>query len=182
MHPVEVSHIAKTFGSVRAVDDVSFDVQHGEIFGLLGPNGAGKTTSLRVMLDIFKPDSGTVSILGGPMDEDKKERIGYMPEDRGLYQDAVLERCLVYLSALKGLARHVGGRIETKGVRQVQRPVEALTARELGRLVRAVENHRWGPEWLSLRNAALIAVTARAGLRVGEAVALDIGDVELNAR
>jgi ABC-2 type transport system ATP-binding protein len=103
MHPVEVSHIAKTFGSVRAVDDVSFDVHHGEIFGLLGPNGAGKTTSLRVMLDIFKPDNGTVSILGGPMDEAKKERIGYMPEDRGLYQDAVLERCLLYLSALKGL-------------------------------------------------------------------------------
>jgi ABC-2 type transport system ATP-binding protein len=103
MHPVEVSHIAKTFGNVRAVDDVSFDVQRGEVFGLLGPNGAGKTTSLRVMLDIFKPDSGTVSILGGPMGEDKKERIGYMPEDRGLYQDAVLERCLLYLSALKGL-------------------------------------------------------------------------------
>jgi ABC-2 type transport system ATP-binding protein len=104
MHPVRVSHIAKSFGNTRAVDDVSFEVQRGEIFGLLGPNGAGKTTTLRVMLDIFKPDRGTVSILGGPMSEEKKERIGYMPEERGLYQDIVLERCLVYLATLKGLS------------------------------------------------------------------------------
>jgi ABC-2 type transport system ATP-binding protein len=58
------------------------------------------------MLDIFKPDAGTVSVLGGPMNEDKKDRIGYMPEDRGLYQDIPLERCLVYLGTLKGLSRH----------------------------------------------------------------------------
>ena len=103
MNPVTVSHIAKSFGSTRAVDDVSFDVGRGEIFGLLGPNGAGKTTTIRVMLDIFKPERGAVSILGGPMSEEKKERIGYMPEERGLYQDILLERCLVYLGTLKGL-------------------------------------------------------------------------------
>jgi ABC-2 type transport system ATP-binding protein len=103
MHPVEVSHIAKSFGSTQAVADVSFAVEHGEIFGLLGPNGAGKTTTIRVMLDLFKPDRGEVSILGGPMTEEKKERIGYMPEERGLYQDISLERCLVYLGTLKGL-------------------------------------------------------------------------------
>jgi ABC-2 type transport system ATP-binding protein len=103
MHAVQISHIAKSFGNTRAVDDVSFDVGRGEIFGLLGPNGAGKTTTIRVMLDIFKPDRGAVSILGGPMSEEKKERIGYMPEERGLYQDIVLERCLVYLGTLKGL-------------------------------------------------------------------------------
>jgi len=104
MHAVEVSHISKTFGATRAVDDVSFGVEQGEIFGLLGPNGAGKTTSIRIMLDIFKPDSGTVSILDGPMTEAKKARIGYMPEERGLYQDVALERCLVYLGTLKGLS------------------------------------------------------------------------------
>jgi len=104
MHTVEVTHVAKRFGDTQAVDDVSFAVEPGEIFGLLGPNGAGKTTTIRLMLDVFKPDRGTVSILGGPMTEAKKERIGYMPEERGLYQDIVLERCLTYLGTLKGLS------------------------------------------------------------------------------
>ena len=100
---VELSHIVKSFGPVKAVDDVSFSLEKGELFGLLGPNGAGKTTSLRVMLDIFKPDRGSVAVLGGPMTEAKKDRIGYMPEERGLYQEIPLERCLAYLGALKGL-------------------------------------------------------------------------------
>jgi len=104
MHTVEVSHVAKSFGSTHAVVDVSFDVERGEIFGLLGPNGAGKTTTIRLMLDIFKPERGMVSILDGPMTEEKKDRIGYMPEDRGLYQDAPLERCLLYLASLKGIS------------------------------------------------------------------------------
>jgi len=101
---VELTHIKKSFGSVQAVVDVSFAVEKGELFGLLGPNGAGKTTSIRCMLDIFRPDSGSISILGGPMTEEKKNRIGYMPEDRGLYQDITLEHCLTYLASLKGLS------------------------------------------------------------------------------
>ena len=105
MNPIEVTHIAKAFGDTKAVVDVSFTVHPGEIFGLLGPNGAGKTTTIRIMLDIFKPDRGGVSILGGPMTEEKKERIGYMPEERGLYQDIALDRCLVYLATLKGLSK-----------------------------------------------------------------------------
>jgi len=103
MHTIQVSHVAKSYGETQAVADVSFVVERGEIFGLLGPNGAGKTTTIRLMLDIFKPDRGTVSILDGPMTEGKKERIGYMPEERGLYQDAPLERCLLYLASLKGV-------------------------------------------------------------------------------
>ena len=104
MHQVHVEHISKSFGNVEAVRDVDFEVGKGEIFGLLGPNGAGKTTTIRVMLDIFKPERGTVSILGGPMNEKKKDLIGYMPEERGLYQDIPLERCLIYLGTLKGLS------------------------------------------------------------------------------
>jgi ABC-2 type transport system ATP-binding protein len=110
MSIVELSHIVKSFGPVRAVDDVSFSLEKGELFGLLGPNGAGKTTSLRVMLDIFKPDRGSVTILDGPMSEAKKDRIGYMPEERGLYQDIPLERCLLYLGSLKGLSPSDGKR------------------------------------------------------------------------
>lgn len=104
MPSIEVKEISKKFGSLMAVDNVSFDVEPGEIFGLLGPNGAGKTTSLRIILDIFKPDSGTVSVLNGPMTESKKNLIGYLPEERGLYQDMQLDRCLVYLATLKGMA------------------------------------------------------------------------------
>lgn len=102
-HAVEVSQLSKRFGATQAVADVSFNVSHGEVFGLLGPNGAGKTTTIRLILDIFKPDQGRVTILGGPMTEAKKERIGYMPEERGLYQEMQLERCLVYLATLKGV-------------------------------------------------------------------------------
>ena len=104
MLTVEIDHISKTFGAVQAVDDVTFSVEKGEFFGLLGPNGAGKTTTIRILLDIFKADRGRVSVLGGPMTEEKKNRIGYMPEERGLYQDLPLERVLVYLASLKGLA------------------------------------------------------------------------------
>jgi len=101
---VEVTEIAKAFGSTHAVQDISFSVQQGEIFGLLGPNGAGKTTTIRIILDIFKADRGSVPLLGGPMTEAKKDLIGYMPEDRGLYQDIPLENCLLYLGRLKGLS------------------------------------------------------------------------------
>jgi ABC-2 type transport system ATP-binding protein len=104
MNAVEISHVAKSFGATRAVVDVSFIVKQGEIFGLLGPNGAGKTTTIRIMLDLFKPDRGSVLVLDGPMTEEKKDRIGYMPEERGLYQDSPLEQCLIYLATLKGLS------------------------------------------------------------------------------
>ncbi len=100
---VSVQSIRKQFGQVTAVADVSFAVEAGEIFALLGPNGAGKTTTIRMMLDIFKPDSGQISILGGPMSEAKKAQIGYMPEERGLYQEERLDRTLLYLAQLKGV-------------------------------------------------------------------------------
>jgi ABC-2 type transport system ATP-binding protein len=106
MKTVELINVSKSFGAVKAVDQVSFGVDKGEFFGLLGPNGAGKTTCIRVLLDIFKPDHGSVSILGGPMTEEKKNRVGYMPEERGLYQDIPLERALTYLSSLKGMSKH----------------------------------------------------------------------------
>ena len=104
MSTIAVENIAKRFGETQAVKDVSFEVHSGEIFGLLGPNGSGKTTSIRIILDIYQADSGKVSILGGPMTNEKLNHIGYLPEDRGLYQDVQLERCLTYFAALKGLS------------------------------------------------------------------------------
>ena len=102
---VSVSHLKKSFGPVQAVKDVSFEVYPGEIFGLLGPNGAGKTTTLRMMLDIFKPGGGEVTLFGGAMTEEQKNRIGYLPEERGLYKDMRLEATLLYLATLKGLTK-----------------------------------------------------------------------------
>jgi ABC-2 type transport system ATP-binding protein len=110
MPTIEIKNVSKSFGSNKVVDDVSFEVEDGEIFGLLGPNGAGKTTIIRILLDIFTPDSGTISILGSAMTEAKKDLIGYLPEERGLYQDIQLERCLVYLATLKGLSQVEAGK------------------------------------------------------------------------
>ena len=100
---INVTNITKSFGKVHAVKNLNFEVEQGEIFGLLGPNGAGKTTTIRMILDIFKPDKGEISILGGTMSEEKKNQIGYLPEERGLYQDIPLERCLTFLASLKGM-------------------------------------------------------------------------------
>lgn len=105
MATVHVKNIHKSFGAQLAVKDVSFEVSPGEIFGLLGPNGAGKTTTIRIVLDIYKSETGSVAVFGGPLTDAKKDRIGYMPEERGLYQDQTLERVLHYLAEIKGLTR-----------------------------------------------------------------------------
>lgn len=104
MPTITTEHIYKKFGSVQAVNDVTLAIEAGEIFGLLGPNGAGKTTTIRLILDIFKPDRGEITVLGKPMSEETKNLIGYLPEERGLYQDIPLERTLIYLATLKGLS------------------------------------------------------------------------------
>ena len=102
---LEVNGVTKTYGSVRAVNDLSFAVGKGEIFGLLGPNGAGKTSTIRMILDIIKPNAGEISVLGGPMSREKKPRIGYLPEERGLYNDMTLFDTLVFMARLKQLPR-----------------------------------------------------------------------------
>jgi ABC-2 type transport system ATP-binding protein len=101
---VHVEHVSKTYGSFRAVDDVSFDVYPGEIFAMLGPNGAGKSTTIRMILDIIKPDTGKISVMGGPLSEAKKDRIGYLPEERGLYRNVRVLEVMSYLGSLKGLS------------------------------------------------------------------------------
>ncbi len=102
---IQVENLVKHFAHVKAVDGVSFTVDRGEIFGLLGPNGAGKTTTIRTMMDIIKPDSGTIHLMDKPVTEASKARIGYLPEERGLYQNYRLLECLTYLGALKGMPR-----------------------------------------------------------------------------
>jgi len=100
---LDVVDVRKAFRSTQAVDGVSFAVQKGELFGLLGPNGAGKSTLIRIMLDIYRPDTGSVAIFGHPMDRSDLDRIGYLPEERGLYKKRRVIQVLRYLGRLKGL-------------------------------------------------------------------------------
>jgi ABC-2 type transport system ATP-binding protein len=103
MDTVVVNNVVKAFADKVAVNDISFTIKAGEIFGLIGPNGAGKTTTIKMMMDIIKPDSGEVKILGETMHEATKNLIGYMPEERGLYKKQRVMDTIVYLASLKGM-------------------------------------------------------------------------------
>jgi ABC-2 type transport system ATP-binding protein len=130
---LSIKGISKTYATVQAVKDMSFDVEYGEIFGLLGPNGAGKTTTIRMILDIIKPDKGQISVLGGPMAESTKDRIGYLPEERGLYEDMKLMDTLLFLGQLKGLSKATAQKRAEAYLREValwearDRKIEALS-------------------------------------------------------
>jgi ABC-2 type transport system ATP-binding protein len=102
---LELEHVSKSYNDKQIIDNISFFVNQGEIFGLLGPNGAGKTTTLRMMLDIIKPESGNIKIFGKNLDPDSKDRIGYLPEERGLYKKSKVIELLVYLAQLKGMTK-----------------------------------------------------------------------------
>ena len=97
--------VSKSFADHVAVRDLSLEVPRGSVFGLLGPNGAGKTTTLRMVLNILGVDGGSIEILGRPADQAVRDRVGYMPEERGLYMRMVLEEQLVFMAAIKGLGR-----------------------------------------------------------------------------
>jgi len=100
---INVEQISKWYGDFRAVHDVTFEVRRGEIFALLGPNGAGKSTTIRMILDILKPDTGLIEVLGAPMSDETKNRVGYLPEERGLYKGVRVLEMMGYLGRLKGL-------------------------------------------------------------------------------
>jgi ABC-2 type transport system ATP-binding protein len=106
MPAVEVYHVVKSYADKVVVNDLSFSVNQGEIFGLIGPNGAGKTTTIRITMDILKPDSGNVTILGEMLSEASKNKLGYMPEERGLYRKLTVIDSILYLASLKGMDRH----------------------------------------------------------------------------
>jgi ABC-2 type transport system ATP-binding protein len=97
--------VSKSFDGHEAVRSLSLEVPRGSVCGLLGPNGAGKTTTLRMVMNVFAPDSGRIEILGRPADHAARDRIGYMPEERGLYPRMVLDEQLVFMAAVKGVSR-----------------------------------------------------------------------------
>ncbi len=102
--------VAKSFDGHQAVRSLSLEVPRGSVFGLLGPNGAGKTTTLRMVMNIFAPDAGRIEILGRAADHAARDRIGYMPEERGMYPRMVLEEQLQFLAAIKGVERREASR------------------------------------------------------------------------
>lgn len=106
MNILELQNLKKYYATQKAVDDISFSIKEGSIFGLLGPNGAGKTTLLRMITGIFYPDSGTIFFKGKKFDASKDIfEIGYMPEERGLYKKMKIGEQALYLAQLKGMSR-----------------------------------------------------------------------------
>jgi ABC-2 type transport system ATP-binding protein len=102
---IRLSGVTKAYAGHVAVQDLSLSVARGATFGLLGPNGAGKTTTLRMVMDVIGPDTGTIELLGRPASQEGRDRVGYMPEERGLYPRMVVEEQLLFFAELKGVPR-----------------------------------------------------------------------------
>src|SRR3954468_20007939 len=102
MTAVRIEHVTKSFGSHVAVDDLCLEVPRGTIYGFLGPNGSGKTTTLRMIMHILHPDRGHIRVLGAETFEAANDRVGYLPEERGLYRQMGVRELLRFFAALKG--------------------------------------------------------------------------------
>ncbi len=101
---LELNGLTRRYGDLVALDDLSFTVAEGQMFGFVGPNGAGKTTAMRIVLGVLEPDAGEVLWRSRPMDDEVRRRIGYMPEERGLYQKMRVRDQLEYFAQLHGLS------------------------------------------------------------------------------
>src|SRR5208337_3347732 len=104
MDAVALDGVTKRFDTLTAVSDLTLQIGEGAVFGLLGPNGAGKTTSLRMIVRVLIPDQGSIQVLGEPVSDRTQDRVGYLPEERGLYTRMKVREMLVFLGALKGLS------------------------------------------------------------------------------
>jgi ABC-2 type transport system ATP-binding protein len=114
--------IAKSYGTTVALRGVSFDVEAGEIFGLLGPNGAGKSTLIRILMDIIRADRGRVVVFGEERRRHHLDRLGYLPEERGLYTKQPVVDIMTYFGALKGLSRHEARTRSLEWLQKVELP------------------------------------------------------------
>ncbi len=114
MNAIDIQHVRKSFDEHVAVKDLSLQVPRGSVYGLLGPNGAGKTTTIRMVLDILRPDRGTITLFGRSSAEPSvRDNVGYLPEERGLYKKMQVRRVLMFLAELKGVgARDAAKRID----------------------------------------------------------------------
>ena len=130
---LDIRNVVKRYDEVTAVDDLSLTIEPGGVFGLLGPNGAGKTTTIRMIMGIIEPDEGEISVFGEPLSEKTKERIGYLPEERGLYRKMKVIDHLVFLGEIKGVSAKVAAERSTEWMRRLelegweQKTVESLS-------------------------------------------------------
>lgn len=118
MYALEVKNLSKNFNGIKAVDNASFIVPEGSVFGLIGRNGAGKTTTIRMMMNIYVPDSGEVILRGTKIGQEFKDKVGYLPEERGLYKKMKVMDTLLFLAELKG---KTGKAIEQKALNYLKR-------------------------------------------------------------
>ena len=110
MPTLTIDHLNKSFGETQALRDMTFSVGEGEIFGFVGSNGAGKSTTMRIALGVLAKDSGEVYFDNAPINDDNRRRIGYMPEERGLYGKEPLLSQLVFLGTLHGMDKSAAKR------------------------------------------------------------------------
>ncbi|MBV8207240.1 MAG: ATP-binding cassette domain-containing protein, partial [Acidobacteria bacterium] len=134
---VALKSVSKAYGDFVAVDALSFEIAQGSIFGLLGPNGAGKTSTIRMMIGITMPDSGEVRIFGEPFRRAHLERIGYLPEERGLYRKMTVVEQLTLFGELHGLSRHEAARRSTQWCERLE--LAAWTAKRVDELSKGMQ-------------------------------------------
>src|SRR6267142_2458246 len=152
---LQLSNVTKFYGDFKAVDDVSFSVEPGSICGFLGPNGAGKTTTIRIILDILKPSSGSVSLLGHSSALDVRQRLGYLPEEKGLYKKMKAWSVIAYFATLKGMTRPDAKRrayelLERYGLKDfAEKPTDALS-KGMGQKVQMLASIAHDPEFVIL--------------------------------
>ena len=120
MHTIELNSVRKTYGEFVAVDNLSFRIEQGAVFGLLGPNGAGKTSTIRMMIGITAPDSGEIRMFEQPFQRPQLQRVGYLPEERGLYKKMKVLDQLVFLGELHGLSATVAQQKATEWCQKLE--------------------------------------------------------------
>src|SRR3989442_7970145 len=152
---LELRNVTKFYGDFKAVDDVSLSLPRGSIYGFLGPNGAGKTTTIRMILEIIKPTSGTITVLGRTSALEVRERIGYLPEEKGLYKKMKTWSIIAYFATLKGMSRGAARRrafelLERYGLKDfAEKPTEALS-KGMGQKVQVLAAIAHDPEFVIL--------------------------------
>jgi ABC-2 type transport system ATP-binding protein len=152
---LDLSSVTKFYGDFKAVDNISFSLESGSICGFLGPNGAGKTTTMRMILEIIKPISGTIFVLGRPSALEVRRRIGYLPEEKGLYKKMRTWAVIAYFASLKGMTKKASRLrayelLERYGLKDfADKPTDALS-KGMGQKVQMLASVAHDPEFVIL--------------------------------
>src|ERR1700757_4147638 len=152
---LELRHVTKLYGSFKAVEDLSFSLERSSICGFLGPNGAGKTTTIRMILEIIKPSSGAITVLGRSSALQVRHRLGYLPEEKGLYKKMKAWAVIAYFATLKGMSRKAARArayelLERYGLKDfADKPTDALS-KGMGQKVQMLASLAHDPEFVIL--------------------------------